>query len=184
MRIGFIGVGAMGSAMVKCLLDRKVAGPQDVLVSDISAARREFLSREYGVVTLSDNGKAAENADVIIIAVKPGDLPQVLKEIRGLTREQLVLSIVAGATLSNLRQGLDHSTIVRAMPNMLAQLGKGITVWTATAERMKRKNVQGQIKNPVRAANGLAYITRPPRRVRSRRNWLKPYWELSAVRST
>jgi len=142
MRIAFIGGGAMGEAMVRCLLTRKVTTPQDVMISDISPVRRELLNREYGVNTLTDNGKAVANADLIILAVKPQNLPQVMKEIEGLASRQLVLSIVAGATLSSLRQGLNHSSVVRAMPNMPAQIGEGVTIWTATAEtRQKQKKL-------------------------------------------
>jgi len=134
IRIAVIGGGAMGEAMVKCLLTKKVAEPQNVVVSDVSPVRRELLSREYGVSTLADNRKAVANADLIILAVKPQNLPQVMEEIKGLAPEQLVLSIVAGADMSSLRQGLNHSSVVRAMPNMPAQIGEGMTIWTATAE--------------------------------------------------
>jgi len=109
MKIAFIGGGAMGEAMVKCLLTKNVAASQDMVVSDISPVRRELLSREYGVGTLADNRKAVANVDLIILAVKPQNLPRVMEEIKGLALEQLVLSIVAGATLSSLCQGLNHS---------------------------------------------------------------------------
>jgi len=139
IRIAFIGGGAMGEAMVKCLLTKMVAVPQDIVVSDISPLRRELLSQEYGVSTLDDNRKAVGNADLIILAVKPPNLPQVMQEIKGLTPEQLVLSIVAGATLSSLCQGLNHSSVIRAMPNMPAQVGEGMTIWTATGETEQRQ---------------------------------------------
>jgi len=139
MRITFIGGGAMGEAMVKCLLTKKVAAPQDMVVSDISPVRRELLSREYGVSTLGDNRRAVANAGLIILAVKPQNLPQVMEEIKTPSPEQLVLSIVAGATLSSLCQGLNHSSIIRAMPNMPAQIGEGMTIWTATAETEQKQ---------------------------------------------
>jgi len=134
IRIAFIGGGAMGEAMIKCLLTKKVAVPQDMVVTDISPVRRKLLSREYGVSTLADNKKAVAKADLIVLAVKPQNLPQVMEEIKGLEPKQLVLSIVAGATLSSLRQGLNHSSVIRAMPNMPAQIGEGMTIWTATTE--------------------------------------------------
>jgi pyrroline-5-carboxylate reductase len=144
IRIAFIGGGAMGEAMVKCLLTKKVAAPQDVVVSDVSPVRRELLSREYGVSILADNRKAVANADLIILAVKPQNLPQVMEEIKGLAPQQLVLSIIAGATLSSLRQGLNHSSVVRAMPNMPAQIGEGMTIWTATAETEQKQKKLAQ----------------------------------------
>ncbi|HUW44479.1 MAG TPA: pyrroline-5-carboxylate reductase [Dehalococcoidia bacterium] len=144
MKIAFIGGGAMGEAMVKCLLTKKVAAPQDMAVSDISPLRRELLSREYGVSTLADNRKTVTNVDLIILAVKPQNLPRVMEEIKGLALEQLVLSIVAGATLSSLCQGLNHSSVIRAMPNMPAQIGEGMTIWTATAETEQRQKELAQ----------------------------------------
>jgi pyrroline-5-carboxylate reductase len=139
LRIAFIGGGAMGEAMIKCLLTKKVVMPQDMIVSDISSVRRDLLSREYGVSTLEDNKGATINADLIVLAVKPQNLHEVMKELKGLAPGQLVLSIVAGATLSNLCEGLNHSCVVRAMPNMPAQIGEGMTVWTATAKTDQRQ---------------------------------------------
>jgi pyrroline-5-carboxylate reductase len=144
IRIAFIGGGAMGEAMVKCLLTKKVAEPQDVVVSDVSPVRRELLGREYGVSTSADNRKAVANAGLIILAVKPQNLSQVMEEIKGLAPEQLVLSIVAGTTLSSLRQGLNHSSVIRAMPNMPAQIGEGMTIWTATAETEQKQKELAQ----------------------------------------
>jgi len=134
VRIAFVGGGAMGEAMIKCVLNRKVAMPQDMVVSDISQVRRELLEKEYGVNTVADNREAVKDAGLIILAVKPQNLTQVMSEIKGLAPSQLVLSIVAGATISNLRQGLSHSCLIRAMPNMPAQIGEGMSMWTATAE--------------------------------------------------
>jgi pyrroline-5-carboxylate reductase len=139
MKIAFIGGGAMGEAMVECILTKKVAAPQDMVVSDISPVRRELLSKKYGVGTLADNRKAVANVDLIVLAVKPQNLPQVMKEIKTPSPEQLLLSIVAGATLSSLCQGLNHSSVIRAMPNMPAQIGEGMTIWTATAETEQKQ---------------------------------------------
>ncbi len=144
MRITFIGGGAMGEAMIKCLLTAKVAAPQDMVVSDISPTRRELLSREYGVDTSSDNKKTVADADLIILAVKPQNLLQVMEEIKTPSPEQLVLSIVAGATLSSLCQGLNHSSVIRAMPNMPAQIGEGMTIWTANVETAQKQKELAQ----------------------------------------
>jgi pyrroline-5-carboxylate reductase len=139
MRIAFIGGGTMGTAMVKCLLTKGVVAPQDLEVSDISLLRRELLSKEYGISTLADNRKAIEGADVAILAIKPQDLAQIMEEIKNPTPKQVLLSIVAGASLSTLCRGLNHPSVVRAMPNMPAQIGQGMTVWTATPEVSPRQ---------------------------------------------
>jgi pyrroline-5-carboxylate reductase len=85
-----------------------------------------------------------KSGDLIVLAVKPQNLPQVMNEIKGLTPEQSVLSIVAGATVSSLCQGLDHSSVIRAMPNMPAQIGEGMTVWTAAAQTDERQKKLAQ----------------------------------------
>ncbi|OGN96733.1 MAG: pyrroline-5-carboxylate reductase [Chloroflexi bacterium RBG_13_51_36] len=139
LKIAFIGGGAMGEAMIRCLLTKKVVMPQDVTVSDVSPVRRKLLTREYGVNAVADNKEAAAKADFIVLAVKPQNLHQVIEDVRGLVSQKLVLSIVAGATLCDLSAGLDYPLIVRAMPNMPAQIGEGMTVWTATAEVQQKQ---------------------------------------------
>jgi pyrroline-5-carboxylate reductase len=134
MRIALVGGGAMGEAMTKCLLAKAVVTPTELVVSDVSVARRELLSGQYGVITIDDNRKAIEGCDIIILAVKPQNLAQVMAEVKDPMPQQAVLSIVAGADIASLRGGLNHSSVVRAMPNMPAQIGEGMTVWTATAE--------------------------------------------------
>ncbi len=139
MRIAFVGGGAMGEAMIRGILHQGVATPQDLVVSDVSPSRRELLSKEYGVSALADNKRAAKDADLIVLAVKPQNLPDVAEKIKNPSPEQLVLSILAGSTLSNLCRYLKHSSVVRAAPNMPAQIGQGMTVWTATAETNDRQ---------------------------------------------
>jgi pyrroline-5-carboxylate reductase len=144
MKTAFIGGGAMGGAMINCLLAKKMAPAQDIVASDASPARRELLSKEYGIATVGDNAKAVADADLIILAVKPQNLAQVMQDIKSPAPKQLVISIVAGARLSSLREGLDHSLIVRAMPNMPAQIGEGMVVWTATPETGQKQKKLAQ----------------------------------------
>ena len=71
----------------------------------------------------------------MILAVKPQNLAEVMAELKGqLKPAQLALSIIAGARVDTLCRGLDHRSVVRAMPNTPSQIGEGISVWTATAE--------------------------------------------------
>jgi len=142
--LAFIGGGAMGEAMIRCLLANKVTAPEDMVVSDVNPVRRELLHREHGVRALPDNREAIQNADLIVLAVKPQNLAHVMDEIKGLGPNQMVLSIVSGATLSRLRQGLGHSFVIRAMPNMPAQIGEGMTVWTATSETQPKQKKLAQ----------------------------------------
>ncbi len=132
-RIAFVGGGTMAEAMVRGILDRKLVTPARVTVSGPRRERRAELTKTYRVKALASNVEAARKADVVVISVKPQVLPRVMAELRGtLAAEQLVLSIVAGASSDALRAGLDHASIVRAMPNTPAQVAMGVTVWWAT----------------------------------------------------
>ena len=124
----------MAEAMIRGLLDKHLVPPSHVFVTGPRRERRAELTKQFGVKALASNAEAAQSAHIVVLSVKPQVLPTVLRELRGKLRaDQLVLSIIAGAPLSVLREGLDHATIVRAMPNTPAQIGMGITAWCATA---------------------------------------------------
>ena len=138
MKIAFIGGGNMGEAMLSAILDKGLSTPQAISVSDIDKARHQHLEQNYGVAVMSDNRQAITRGDVVVLAIKPQNLAGVMAELRGqLNSAQLVLSIVAGARINTLCLGLNHGHVVRAMPNTPAQIGEGITVWTATPEVTK-----------------------------------------------
>ena len=145
MRIAFIGGGAMGEAMIRGILTKQAAEAQNLVVSDVSAARRELLSKEYGIKALADNRAAMDNADLVVLAVKPQNLVHVAEQIRAPRPEQVVLSIIAGASLSRLSQDLNHSSVARAAPNMPAQIGQGVTVWTTTPDTNERQRELAQV---------------------------------------
>ena len=133
MRIAFIGGGVMGEVMLSAILNKGLTTPQAIWVSDIKETRRQHLEQEYGVATMSNNRLVAEKGEVVVLAIKPQNLAEVMAEIK-LKPTQLVLSIIAGARINTLCLGLNHSSVVRVMPNTPAQIGEGISVWTATAE--------------------------------------------------
>ena len=132
-RLGIVGTGVMAEAMLAGLLRRELIDARNVLASHPRAARREQLEATYSVRTTDDNAVAAREADVMLLAVKPQMLPAVSDELRGiLPPDQLVISIIAGASTAALGDALDHPAIVRSMPNTPAQIGQGVTVWYAT----------------------------------------------------
>ena len=142
-RLGIIGTGVMAEAMLAGLLRRDLIDARNVLASHPRAARREQLEASYGVRTTDDNTVAAREADVLLVAVKPQMLPAVSDELRGiLPPEQLVISIIAGASTAALGEALAHPAIVRSMPNTPAQIGQGVTVWYATAS----VDAQGKVR--------------------------------------
>jgi pyrroline-5-carboxylate reductase len=95
--------------------------------------RREALASHHGIRAVARNAEALDAAQIVVLAVKPQMLARVMRELRGTLRDgQVVLSIVAGATLRTLTEGLVHPAVVRAMPNTPAQIRRGITVWAAS----------------------------------------------------
>ena len=131
--IVFIGPGMMAEAMVKGLIERAGDQPEAMRASGPNPGRLTYLADTYGIQTESDNRAAVADASVVILALKPQTLPAVLKELAsGIPPGALVLSIVAGARIEMIREGLAHEAVVRAMPNTPAQVGEGITVWTAS----------------------------------------------------
>ena len=135
MKIAFIGGGVMGEAMLSSILSKGLSLPQAISVSDVIQDRCQHLGQKYGVAVMSDNRQAIEGSDVVVLAIKPQNLAEVMAELSGqLKSAQLVLSIIAGARIKTLRSGLNHNGVVRVMPNTPARIGEGISVWTATAE--------------------------------------------------
>ncbi len=133
-RVAFIGSGTMAEAMIKGMLSQRLVEPASVVASGPRAERGAELASAYGVQVTADNLAALQGADLVVISVKPQVLPSVLAQVSGhIPEKALVLSIVAGARLSTLAQGLGHPALVRSMPNTPAQIGQGMTVWTASS---------------------------------------------------
>jgi len=147
MKIAFIGGGNMGEAMLTAILSKKLAIAKDITVSDVSEARRQTLSQKYTVNVSADNIQTITGKDIIVLAVKPQILAAVMTELKGQFKpSQLVISIIAGARIYTIREGLNHKSIVRSMPNTPAQIGQGVTIWTATKEvTEQQKNTAGAI---------------------------------------
>lgn len=132
-KVAFIGGGAMAEAILKRMIANEVVQPEQICVSEPVAARRQALADAYQVEVVERNPAAIEEAEFVIFAIKPQVVEHVLPELHNrLAPEVLVISIMAGVRISTLRDGLNHAKIVRAMPNTPAQVGKGMTVWTAT----------------------------------------------------
>jgi pyrroline-5-carboxylate reductase len=132
-RVGIVGTGVMAESMLAGLLRQGLVVPGQVTCSHPRADRRAALAEAHGVQATPDNAEAARDADVVLLAVKPQVLTEVMPELRhALSPAQLVVSVVAGASTHALGEGLAHPAVVRAMPNTPAQIGQGVIVWYAT----------------------------------------------------
>ena len=141
--VAFIGSGVMAEAMIKGLLREGLVTPAQILASGPRPGRGQELYDRYGVCTTTDNVEAAQGSQVVVLSVKPQVLCQVLEELVGhVSSEALVLSIVAGAAMSTVGRMLRVPAVVRVMPNTPAQIGLGISVWTATEATMEEQREQ------------------------------------------
>jgi len=135
MKLAFIGGGVMGEAIIRGLLQREVLPPQDIVVSDVLKDRLSYLKDKYRVRVTSSNKEAIKGGEIAVLAIKPQTLSEVALDLKGsFAPAQTLLSIVAGATIATLVAGFKHPAVVRVMPNTPAQIGEGISVWTATPE--------------------------------------------------
>jgi pyrroline-5-carboxylate reductase len=133
--IAFIGAGAMGEAMIGGLVNSHLVPPGAIVASDPREGRAEELRARFGIRAAAENRAAVREAQIVVLSVKPQVLRTIFRDLRGAIPPQaLVLSIVAGARLESITQGLRHPAVVRTMPNTPAQVGEGMTVWTATPE--------------------------------------------------
>lgn len=145
LRLAFIGPGAMAEAMIRGLLGKGLVAPSQIIAAGPRGARLQELQAKYAVHITTDNAAAAAGADIVILAIKPQMLNQVMQGLKGHLRpEAVVLSIIAGARIATIEHGLEHSVIVRSMPNTPAQIGQGMTVWTASPAVSMAQREQAQ----------------------------------------
>ena len=116
-QFAIIGGGTMGEAFTRALLANNLASASAICVCEINASRRQKLQDQLGVQGTDSASVAAESAPVVVLAVKPQDFATIGGALQGLVLpEQLVLSIMAGVSISTLRDTLGHRALVRAMP--------------------------------------------------------------------
>ncbi|MFP4321575.1 MAG: pyrroline-5-carboxylate reductase family protein, partial [Anaerolineales bacterium] len=127
--IGFVGAGNMGGAMLAGLHQSGAV----LIASDADPARLDALAQQYGVHPAPDNASVAAQADILVIAVKPQIIDQVLAPATA-SQCDFVLSIVAGVRLERLLALFGNPRLVRSMPNTPATIGAGMSAWMATPD--------------------------------------------------
>ena len=138
LHLAFIGCGVMGESMAAGLLRKNLVDPKNITASHPRENRRDELVESHGIAVFASNRAAAEaiaghENSAIVLCVKPQRLTSVLNDLNGVLHPaQLVISIVAGATIEHLAEELGTAKVVRAMPNTPSQIGAGITAWTCT----------------------------------------------------
>ncbi len=127
---GFFGAGQMGEAIFKGLLDRGLADPGRILICEADPGRASLMRQRHSVTVLTDPDQLIRQSDVVVLAVKPQELENLLD---GLTPDSLsrplFISIAAGKTLAWLESKLPGARVVRCMPNLAMRVGAGMSAY-------------------------------------------------------
>ena len=156
MNIAVIGAGKIGEAVARCIASSAIA--ESVVVTKRNTSTLKFDDSRVSVI--SDNAKAASRADVIIVAVKPGDARAVLTRIAGHAGGKTVISLMAAIRIERLQSLLPGSRIVRAMPNIAAAIGESMTAYAmgegfSEAEALKAVEVMATFGEHVEVRESL-----------------------------
>jgi len=129
-KIGFIGTGVMGTAMIKGIIGANIVNPSDIYVFDLDQQKLQTLKTELGVKAVTDSTEVVEKCEFIILAVKPNVVKTILEEIKKVfTLDKLLISIAAGIPLKTYKKALgDERKVIRALPNTPAVIGEGMTL--------------------------------------------------------
>ncbi len=145
--MGFIGAGNMGYPMIRGAV--KAFGKEQVIFTDISQERREFVKQETGINYVNDNKSIVASCKYVILAVKPQFYEDVFQDIKeSVKEEQVIVSIAAGVTIDNVKSGLSTSVrVVRAMPNTPAMVNEGMSgvCYSQDSFRSEEKDVIGRL---------------------------------------
>ncbi len=150
-KIGFIGTGKMGEALIKGILHAKLFTPDNVYASDADTTKLKVLEKSRGINPGRDNCDVVRNSDIIMIAVKPQIVPKILEEIKGSIKNQLIISIAAGVPIETYEKALPHgSKVVRIMPNIAATvLESASAVCSGSAVSAEEEAVAVEIFNSI-----------------------------------
>lgn len=129
MHLGFIGCGNMAAAMMKGIITNQIISREDIIGSDLSKASLDKIQKDMGIRVTANNREVAENAEILVLSVKPQFYETVINEIKEVVTEtQLIITIAPGKTLEWLDNQFGKPVkIVRTMPNTPALVGEGIT---------------------------------------------------------
>ncbi len=132
MKIGFLGCGKMGSALLEGILAAGVCRPEDVMVYDPTVAASEAVAARTGVRVAGSNSEVAAGADIILLCVKPVLAPEVAAACAAELTDKLLVSIAAGVSVETLQQATGETCrVVRVMPNTAVLVGHGASAYAA-----------------------------------------------------
>lgn len=129
MKLGFIGTGNMASAIMGGVINKGLIPANEIIGSDLFAPGREKVAAQFGIKVTDSNIEVAQNAEIIILSVKPQFYADVIAEIKDIiTENQLIITIAPGKTLAWLEEQFGKPVkITRTMPNTPAMVNEGMT---------------------------------------------------------
>ena len=130
MKIGFIGLGNMATAMIGGMIGKGIVEPTDIIGSAKTNATMEAVKEQYGIEVTSNNEQVARAAEILFLAVKPIFFPEIIAQIKHvITPKTIIVSIAAGKTIAFIEENLesDKCKIIRCMPNTPALVLEGCT---------------------------------------------------------
>ena len=135
MKVLVIGAGNMGLAYAQAISKSEYLRKDDLMILDKSPDKTVELKKVSNFDVYEDVKDCVPQADIIFVAVKPFHCDDLFAEMKPFTGpEQIIVSIMAGVTIAHVKEGLGVTKVVRAMPNLPAQIGKGLTSFTASDE--------------------------------------------------
>ncbi|MEY3320423.1 MAG: hypothetical protein RLZZ417_6 [Bacteroidota bacterium] len=135
MKILIIGGGNMGLTYAQIFIRTQNASKEDMMILEKSPERAQDLSKKEIGKVFGDANECVPLADIIILAVKPQDSKDMFASIKPIVHpQQVFLSIMAGVKIAQIQEGLGISKVIRAMPNLPAQIGRGMTAFTSSEE--------------------------------------------------
>lgn len=136
-RLAIVGAGMMGEALARGLFASDWS-PDDLVLADVRSERLDEIGEALGVATFVDSADACAQASAVLLAVKPQDAPVALDQVASSVGSTGLVSIVAGMPTRTIEEHLGHgSSVVRAMPNTPARVGKGVTALASGSHATK-----------------------------------------------
>jgi pyrroline-5-carboxylate reductase len=156
LKLGFLGAGKMASALARGFVQARLVGPEGILASDPLESARSQFKQTVGSEATARNADLPAFANVLILAVKPDQVEEVLAGIRpGLTERHLLISIAAGVRLSRLEGALaPGARVIRVMPNTPALVGASATAFALGAAASAE---DAQVAKLLFSSVGVAY---------------------------
>lgn len=158
MNILIIGGGNMGFTFAKSILKAKITNPESLMILETNKERAEFLQQQNLGVIFQEGDECVPKADLVILAVKPQNTAELFKGIRPLLEnEQLILSIMAGVSIEQIQEALGIKKVIRSMPNLPAQIGMGMTVFSSSKETTRIELVA--VQNLLNTTGKAIYVS-------------------------